>query len=210
VNPILIAAPWAVVGGGAGVAVRWVSTRLATTEELESSSGIAVSLGPPVLCMLLFWLFGAAYRSDPIALGVHSAFALVLVQIIFFDLEHALILDRVIYPAAVFALAVSFLKQPWWAGIATGLVTGAFFLLLGAIGSLMARTEALGLGDVKLATCIGLFLGPNQTLEAMVVAFASAGAAAIALAAWRRSLAGRIALGPYLAVGALIAMHPMS
>jgi len=41
-----------------------------------------------------------------------------------------------------------------------------------------------------------------------VVAFAAAGAAAVGIALWRRSLAGRIALGPYLAVGALIAMYP--
>jgi len=87
-------------------------------------------------------------------------------------------------------------------------VIGGLFLGLGMVGSWLAGTEALGLGDVKLAACIGFFLGPLPSLGAMVVAFAAAGAAAVGIALWRRSLAGRIALGPYLAVGALIAMYP--
>jgi len=115
---------------------------------------------------------------------LQGVFVLVLVQVIFFDLEHGLILDRVMLPAALFALAVSVLRQPWWAGTAAGLVAAGALLLLGGVGSLLARRDALGLGDVKLAAVIGLMLGPERTAEAMVTGFIGAGAAAIGIAAW--------------------------
>ena len=209
VTAYLAAAVGAVAGLAAGAGVVAGSRWLAKGEELEVGGGALVMLGPPALCALALGLIGFAYRSDPAGMVIHAAFAVVLVQVIFFDLEHGLILDRVIYPAALFALAVSVFRQPWWAGIATGLAVGAAFLLLGAVGTWLARAEALGLGDVKLAACIGLFLAPQLTFEAMLIAFASAGVAAVGIAVWRRSLAGRLALGPYLAVGALIAMYPL-
>ena len=194
-----------VVGAGLVVTSRW----LARSEELEAGGGRVARFGPPMLCAVAFAALAAAYLSDPAGLAIRLVFAAVLVQVIFFDLEHGLILDRVILPAAAFALAVSLFRHPWWAGIATGLVIGGAFLLLGLVGSLIARTEALGLGDVKLAACIGIFLGPLLALEAVLLAFAAGGIAAILVAAWHRSLAGRMALGPYLAVGALIAMYPL-
>jgi len=204
VGGVIGALSGALVGGALVVASR----RLARGEDLEPGSEIAAKVGPPVVCAVVFAALTIAYLSDPLGLVLRLVFGAVLVQVVFFDLEHGLILDRVIIPAAALALAFSLFQQPWWAGIATGLVIGGLFLGLGLVGSWLAGTEALGLGDVKLAACIGLFLGPLPSLGAMVVAFATAGAAAVGIALWRRSLAGRIALGPYLAVGALIAMYP--
>jgi len=198
----------ALSGALAGGALVVASRRLARAEDLEPGNEIAAKVGPPVVCAVVFAALTIAYLSDPLGLVLRLVFGAVLVQVIFFDLEHGLILDRVIVPAAALALAFSLFQQPWWAGIATGLVIGGLFLGLGVVGSWLAGTEALGLGDVKLAACIGLFLGPLPSLGAMVVAFAAASAAAVGVAIWRRSLAGRIALGPYLAVGALIAMYP--
>ena len=205
----LVVAAWALAGGAAGAAVRWGSVRLAAAEELDSDHSAVVTLGPAVLSAILFAAFAARPGSNPATMLVQGVFVVVLVQVIFFDLEHGLILDRVMLPAAVFALAVSLLRQPWWAGAAAGLVAGAALLLLGGVGSLLARRDALGLGDVKLAAVIGLMLGPERAAEALVIGFLAAGLAAIAIAGWRRSLAGQLALGPYLAAGALIALYPV-
>jgi len=205
----LVVAAWALAGAAAGAAVRWGSVRLAAAEELDSDHSAVVTLGPAVLSAILFAAVAARPGSNPATMLVQGVFVVVLVQVIFFDLEHGLILDRVMLPAAVFALAVSLLRQPWWGGAAAGLVAGAALLLLGGIGSLLARRDALGLGDVKLAAVIGLMLGPERAAEAMVIGFVGAGLAAIAIAAWRRSLAGQLALGPYLAAGALIALYPI-
>ena len=205
----LVVAAWALAGAAAGAAVRWGSVRLAAAEELDSDHSAVVTLAPAVLSAILFAAFAARPGSNPGTMLVQGVFVVVLVQVIFFDLEHGLILDRVMLPAAVFALAVSLLRQPWWGGAAAGLVAGAALLLLGGVGSLLARRDALGLGDVKLAAVIGLMLGPERAAEAMVIGFVGAGLAAIAIAAWRRSLAGQLALGPYLAAGALIALYPI-
>jgi len=205
----LVVASWALAGAAAGAAVRWGSVRLAAAEDLVSDHSAVVTLGPPVLSAILFAAFAARPGSNPTTMLLQGVFVLVLVQVIFFDLEHGLILDRVMLPAAVFALAVSLLRQPWWAGTAAGLVAAAALLLLGGVGSLLARRDALGLGDVKLAAVIGLMLGPERAAEALVIGFVGAGLAAIAFAVWRRSLAGQLALGPYLAAGALIALYPI-
>lgn len=182
---------------------------MAATEELDSPNSAVGTLGPPVLSAILFAAFAARPWIDLTTMVLQGVFVLVLVQVIFFDLEHGLILDRVMLPAALFALAVSVLRQPWWAGTAAGLVAAGALLLLGGVGSLLARRDALGLGDVKLAAVIGLMLGPERTAEAMVTGFIGAGAAAMGIAAWHRSLGGQIALGPYLAAGALIALYPI-
>jgi leader peptidase (prepilin peptidase)/N-methyltransferase len=105
------------------------------------------------------------------------------------------------------ALLVSLFRQPWWAGIVAGAVAGLAFLVLGVLGSVLMKADALGFGDVKLAVLLGLLLGPVATTEAVLLGFALAGAVAIGIAIVRRSLEGRLALGPFLAVGALVAMY---
>jgi prepilin signal peptidase PulO-like enzyme (type II secretory pathway) len=201
-----VAAAWALVGAIAGWGVRWASVRLALFEELEPGHAAWEVYGPPVLSAALFGLFGSA-SSNLGATAELDVFVLVLVQVIFFDLEHALILDRVVFPSMALALVVSLFRQPWWAGIAAGAVIGLAFLLLGVVGSALLKADALGFGDVKLAVFLGLLLGPIATAEAVLLGFLLAGMFAIAIAVVRRSLQGGIALGPYLAAGALIALY---
>ncbi len=128
---------------------------------------------------------------------------------IFFDLEHRLILDRVIFPAMGLALAVSIFNQPWWAGLATGIGAGVLFALIALIGALIFKAEAMGFGDVKLAVFIGLLLGWPYTVTALFYGVFLAGVVSIGYVIWKRSLRGTIAYGPYLAVGALILLFQM-
>jgi prepilin signal peptidase PulO-like enzyme (type II secretory pathway) len=128
----------------------------------------------------------------------------VLVQVIFFDLEHRLILDRVMFPAIGLALVVSLFGKPWWAGIATGIGAGLLFLLLALLGSAVFKAEAMGFGDVKLVVFIGLLLGWPQTLTGIFYGVVLAGVVSIGVIVLNRSIRGTIAYGPYLAIGALI------
>ena len=202
---ILLSIAWTVVGAAGGWVVRWGSVRLARFEELEPGSLPWQVYGPPILAALLFGVF--AFHFGPVALlFVRSVFVLVLVQVIFFDFEHRLILDRVMFPSMALALVVSLFGHPWWAGIATGVGAGLIFLLIALAGAAIFKAEALGFGDVKLAVFMGLLLGPLPTAQAMFYGVFLAGLVSIGFIAWHRSLKGTIAYGPYLAAGALIVL----
>lgn len=212
-NQYLVALLWAVVGAGAGWVVRWGSVRLARLEGLEPGSRPWQVWGPPVLSAVVFAVYGYVIASFPL-LVVRSLFALVLVQVVFFDFEHRLILDRVMFPSMVLALLVTLSplvapnldlwRQAWWVGLVTGLGAGALFLGLALAGSALFKQEALGFGDVKLALFMGLLLGWPYTFTAIFYGVFLAGVISIALIVWRRSMKGTIAYGPYLAAGALI------
>ncbi|HYS97479.1 MAG TPA: A24 family peptidase [Candidatus Dormibacteraeota bacterium] len=213
VSPYLVAAVWAIVGAGAGWVVRWGSVRLARMEGLEPGHRRWQEFGPPILCAFVFAVFALVITPLPL-LVVRSFFGLVLVQVVFFDFEHRLILDRVMFPAMALALLVSLSPlfasglvlwhQPWWMGILMGLIAGVLFLALALAGSAIFKAEALGFGDVKLAAFMGLLLGWPYTFTAMFYGVVLAGLVAIGYIAWHRSLKGTIAYGPYLAAGALI------
>jgi leader peptidase (prepilin peptidase)/N-methyltransferase len=213
VSPLLFAVLWAIVGAAAGWLVRWGSVRLARLEELEPGSKWWQQYGPPVLSALVFALYAYQLTSFPVLL-VRSLFALVLIQVIFFDFEHHLILDRVMFPAMLLALLVTLSplisarlglwQQPWWVGIAMGFAAGLLFLLLSFAGAAIFKAEALGFGDVKLALFMGLLLGWPYTFTALFYGVLLAAIGAVAFIVAHRSLKGTIAYGPYLAAGALL------
>lgn len=204
-SPILIACAWTVVGAGAGWFVRWGSVKLARLEGLEPGTRRWQVYGPTILSALLLAAFALAIPSFP-WLIIESVFVLVLVQVIFFDFEHRLILDRVMFPAMGLALVVSLFGHPWWAGLVTGVAAGLLFLLLAVAGAAIFKGEALGFGDVKLAVFMGLLLGPLPTIQALFYGVLLAGIVSVAVIVWRRSMKGTIAYGPYLAAGALITL----
>jgi leader peptidase (prepilin peptidase)/N-methyltransferase len=220
VNPYLIAVLWAIVGAGAGWVVRWGSVKLAVLEGLEPGHKPWQVYGPPVLSAIVLAAFAVAITPFPL-LVVRSIFALVLVQVIFFDFEHRLILDRVMFPAMVLAALVSLSSlvapglglwmQAWWVGIAMGVAAGALFLLLSLAGAALFKAEALGFGDVKLALFMGLLLGWPYTFTAIFYGVVLAGVVSIGVIVWRRSMKGTIAYGPYLAAGAVIMLlYPLN
>ena len=205
---LLLAAGWAVLGAAGGLLVRWGSVKLAKLEELEPGHKSWQVYGPPVLAALLFGLFAYGFGFG-MPLLIDSVFVLVLVQVIFFDFEHRLILDRVMFPSMALALVVSLFRQPWWAGLATGIGAGLVFVFLAWLGSAIFKAEALGFGDVKLALFMGLLLGVPYVLTAVFYGVFLAGLVAIGVIVIQRSLKGSIAYGPYLAAGALIVLFQL-
>lgn len=209
---VAIALAWAAVGAAVGVVVRIASVWLARREEVEPGRRPWQRFGPVVLTAVLFGLF--AWRVGPHwVLLIRSLWVAVLVQVIFFDLEHRLVLDRVLLPSAVAALLLS----PVTPGLGllpavlTGLVTGLVFLAIAELGSLAFKAEAMGYGDVKLSAFLGLILGPRPTFNAIVLGVVLAGAVAVALLAFRvRGLRDSISYGPFLAAGALTSLFVLS
>jgi leader peptidase (prepilin peptidase)/N-methyltransferase len=209
----MLAVLWALLGAAGGWLVRWASVKLARLEGLDPGSKRWQVYGPPIVSAVLFAIFALVIPPFPL-LVVRSIFVLVLVQVIFFDFEHRLILDRVIFPAMALALIVSLSplvssrlglwQQAWWAGLAMGFAAGLIFLLLALAGSTLFKAEALGFGDVKLAFFMGLLLGWPYTFTALFYGAFLAVVGVIVFAIRNRSLRGTMAYGPYLAAGALI------
>jgi leader peptidase (prepilin peptidase) / N-methyltransferase len=209
----LIAVLWAIVGAAGGWLARWGSVKLARLEGLEPGHKRWQVYGPPILGGIVFAVFAFVITPFPL-LVVRSIFGLVLVQVIFFDFEHRLILDRVIFPAMALALLVTLSplvsgrlglwQQPWWMGIVMGVAAGVLFLLLSVLGSAIFKAEAMGFGDVKLAVFLGLLLGWPYTFTALFYGAFLAVIGVVVFAIRNRSLKGTIAYGPYLAAGALL------
>ena len=213
---ILFAVAWGLLGAAAGWFTRWGSVKLARLEELEPGITLVPGMkpwqvyGPPILAALLFAMFAYDLGVAHIAvLGLRSVFILVLVQVIFFDLEHRLILDRVIFPSMALALLVSLLGRPWWAGLATGLGVGVLFLFLSLVGTGLLKAEVMGFGDVKLAAFMGLLLGWPAVVDAIFLGVLVGAVAALAVGIWHRSLKATFAYGPYLAIGAFVMLYQM-
>ncbi len=205
---MLLPVGWALVGAAGGWLVRWGSVRLARLEGLEPGNRQWQVYGPPIVAALLFAIFAYGFGPVPLLL-LRSLFVLVLVQIIFFDFEHRLILDRVLFPSIAVALVASLFGQPWWAGLATAFAAGLLFLLLALLGQVIFKAEAMGLGDVKLAFFMGALLGPLPTAQALFYGVFLAGAASVGVIIYRRSMQGTLAYGPFLAAGALIVLYQL-
>jgi leader peptidase (prepilin peptidase)/N-methyltransferase len=206
VNHYLVAAGWLLVGAAAGYGMRRLSVWLARLEELEPGFKPWQVWGPVMLSAVLFAAFGWKFGAG-VTLLVVSLWVLLLVQVIFFDLEHRLILDRLMFPAyALAVLASIFVRHPGWLNaIVTGLAAGLILLLLAVLGAVIMRGEALGMGDVKLAVFIGLTLGFPGTWNALLYGILLAGVISILLIVVRvKGLKDTIAYGPYLCAGALI------
>jgi leader peptidase (prepilin peptidase)/N-methyltransferase len=207
-NQVLFAVAWAVLGAAAGWVTRWGSVKLARLEGLEPGFQRWEVYGPPILTAAFFGVFAYDLGMSHLAvLAIRSFFVLVFVQVIFFDLEHRLILDRVIFPSMAVAAVASLFGHPWWAGIATGLVAGVIFLVLSLAGSALLHAEVLGFGDVKLAAFMGLVLGWPYIVSALFYGVVFGALAAIGVGVWKRSMRATFAYGPYLALGAVIVLY---
>jgi leader peptidase (prepilin peptidase)/N-methyltransferase len=138
-----------------------------------------------------------------IALGV--TLVLLVVPAALIDLEHRIIPNRLTAAGAILALALGTALDP--AGEPERLLAATAaggFLLLAAI----AYPGGMGIGDVKLAGVMGLFLG-RSVAAALVVALLSGALVGMVIIARKGARAGRktaVPFGPFLTFGALVAV----
>lgn len=146
----------------------------------------------------------------PIMLILASFHAAVLILVTVIDLEHRLILNKVMYPAMAVAALTSWL---WfgpigWPYVFVGGVIGfGFFWLAARLGRLMLRRNALGQGDVKLAAYVGLITGFPGIITALVITILAGGIISILLLLVRVvNLRSGIPYGPFLVIGGFVTM----
>lgn len=133
----------------------------------------------------------------------------------FVDLEHYIIPDRVSLGGMVTGLAFSALVPalhqetsvgPALVASVIGLVAGAGSLfLVGELGRLVLKKDAMGLGDVKLLGGIGAYVGWAGVVFTVLISSLLGSIIGITLiACGKREWQGRIPYGPFLAAGAVI------
>lgn len=97
----------------------------------------------------------------PARLAVAGGLGLVLLWLVLFDLRWLRLPDRLTLPLALAGLADAVARDAAVPGLATGLAAGAALLALREAVWRWKGVEGLGLGDVKLAAAMGLWLGPD-------------------------------------------------
>ena len=130
--------------------------------------------------------------------------AAILIAVAAIDAEHQIIPNRIVYPAAAWGVVSAVIVRlgdlpellAWSAG------SFAFFFL-----AALAYPRGMGMGDVKFAGVLGLYLG-SSVVPALFVAFLTGTGVGLAVIA-RHGAEGRkrkIPFGPFLALGALVGL----
>jgi leader peptidase (prepilin peptidase)/N-methyltransferase len=146
-----------------------------------------------------------AVRGTGAETWIALVFVALLVPVTLIDLDHRIIPNRLLAPGAVLAVAlVAILDAP---ALPEHLIAGAAAggaLLIAAL----AYPGGMGMGDVKLAGVMGLFLGASVAV-ALLAAFLLGTLAGLAVIARRGVQDGRktaLPFGPFLAAGGVIAV----
>lgn len=151
---------------------------------------------------LCAWRFGWGWQ-----LAVFVPFVALLALIALIDIRHRLILDVLTMPAIALAFPLSLATVGLYRAALGGLVAGGTFLALYLIAGIVYRqTGALGLGDVKLALLIGLVMGAESAVAAVVYSVLAGGLMAIVLLLAGRGRSATMPYGPNLAIGAFLAI----
>ena len=188
-------------------------------------------LAVEVLTGLVFLVAFLRFGLTPV-FGVTAFWSCVFIVIIFIDKEHQLILNKVTYPAAVVAVlllvadtvfpkagllsnlrvldhASLFPVNP----IVSGLLGGAIFFLFFSLVALAANSyfqrEALGVGDIKLVTLIGLVTGFPLAFVGVFSGIFIGGIAAVYFIFERIFKNGKVAIiayGMFLGIGPIITL----
>lgn len=155
----------------------------------------------------------AVYRFGLSVAGFEAILlSFLFIAIFFIDIDFTIIPDVFTIPGMIIGLGISLLPGSlvnWSQSLIGLLVGGITFFLVGALGQLLFRKEALGFGDVKFAAMLGAFLGwQNLILILILASFLGSivGIAAIVISG-RKGKSTYIPFGPFLVVGALIAMY---
>lgn len=138
----------------------------------------------------------------------HLIFVSVMVLVSQVDLEIQIIPDVVILPAAGIGLALMILlgDAPWWQYLAAGLGAAGFLWLVSEVYFRVRRIEGMGFGDVKMALCMGFYLGA-AVLPALFIGFISgAVVGSMGLVIQKKDKQTPIPFGPFLAAGAVLAL----
>lgn len=168
------------------------------------SCGARISPRYPLVELATALAFAAvvAVRGFDDGLVLELPFVAALIALAAIDYDHRLLPNRVVYPLAAYGVIATLLVDR--DDLVENLIAGAgafLFLLLAVI----AYPRGMGMGDVKLAGAMGLFLGLS-IVPALLTAFLTGTLVGIVIVA-REGAAGRkkaVPFGVFLALGGIV------
>ena len=159
-----------------------------------------VEVATGLLCAAVVLRYGA---DDDVWLPL--AFVILLVPVTLIDLDHRIIPNKLMIVGAVVAVALVLAtasEEVTEYAIAGAAAFGFFFL------AALAYPAGMGMGDVKLAGVMGLFLG-REVAPALFVGLIAGTVVGVAIIARRGAAEGRktaVPFGPFLALGSVVAV----
>ena len=161
----------------------------------------------PLVELALGVLFALTYLvlgDDPAQLALGLVLLSVLAAITITDLEHTIIPNAILIAGAAICLAIAIPTDPEGLPerLIAALAAGGVLLLVA-----LAYPRGMGMGDVKLAALLGLFLG-RAVVPALLVGFAVGALYGLALMARHGAGARKRAVpfGPFLALGGVVGL----
>jgi leader peptidase (prepilin peptidase)/N-methyltransferase len=154
---------------------------------------------------LLFALTVALQWGDSVAeVAIDLVFLTMLAAVTLTDLEQRIIPNKILLAGAILCLLIATPTDPGGVVervIAAAAAGGLFFLVA------LAYPAGMGLGDVKLAATMGLFLG-RAVAPAILIALLVGSLVGLALIARHGAQARKMAVpfGPFLALGGVVGM----
>jgi leader peptidase (prepilin peptidase)/N-methyltransferase len=163
----------------------------------------------PIVEALTAVMFAAAwwYYGPGWLLVSRLVFGCALIVLFAIDLEHHLLPNVITLPGIIVGFLFSFVTDPGWQASLIGLLAGGGILF--AIAETYYRVrheEGLGMGDVKMLSMIGAFLGWKlMILTLMAASFAGTIIGLLLIIAQRGGMKSALPFGTFLAMGAAIA-----
>jgi leader peptidase (prepilin peptidase)/N-methyltransferase len=169
--------------------------------------GAAISARYPLTELALGAIYAAVVlvlRDEPWEIVLGLVFVSALVAVTLTDLERRIIPNKILIVAAVLAVAIAAAGDPGSLPERAVAAAAAGGLLFAAA---LAYPRGMGLGDVKLAATMGLFLGRNVG-PALLVALLAGSLVGLVMIG-REGAAARkraIPFGPFLALGGIVGL----
>lgn len=163
----------------------------------------AVELSNMVIWLFLFYKYSLSGEFIFTALLFSAFLCLTII-----DIYHMILPDKIVVFAAISGVIYTLLVRRQYVDSLLGvLIGGGFFLLIAFAAPLIYKTEAMGLGDVKLMAVIGLWLGLKATVLALGTAFIVAALFCV-FVIFKMKAGGKtqIPFGPFICIGAAVSM----
>jgi leader peptidase (prepilin peptidase)/N-methyltransferase len=159
--------------------------------------GAVLSVGLAVAVVLV------KHGAGAIALGL--ALVATLVPLTLIDLDRRLIPNKITGPSVLVAIAIGLISHP--SGVPTQLLWGAVGAGVMLVFALLYR-GGLGMGDVKLAGVLGVYLD-NSVVVALVIGILAGGVVAVGVllrVGVKQGRRAKMPYGPMLALGGVVGL----